>query len=244
MGGRHDQRLFECVGDADRLSEMALRRSKVADLTEHRPERDPRAHLAGPVTVSFQGTTGGFQRCRGAAEVAPPVQHRPAVDHRPRPLGAVQHGRGVVEQVQRAVEVAEAADDDGERHLQPSSELGGARRVGERRRLNEARRRPRRGGRARARRCRSPTAAGRDRHDPEGRAAVAESPRRALPTGSASTWSRSSVTLIVSSASTVRDAILRSGVRSTVEIPSKPTASWSQWTDAQRRAACILHPDW
>ena len=43
----------------------------------------------------------------------------------------MQRGRGVVEQMQRTVEVSEAADDDGQRHLQPGSELGGVRRVSE-----------------------------------------------------------------------------------------------------------------
>ena len=100
MGG--DATMSVCPNvpdDSDRLSKMAFRRPKVADLTEHRPEGDPRAHLAGPVAVSLQGATRCLQRRRGAAEVAPPVQHQPAVDHRPRPLGSLQHGRGRIEQI-------------------------------------------------------------------------------------------------------------------------------------------------
>ena len=56
-GGRHDERLSERARHSDRLSKMAFRRPEVADLTEHSPEGDPRAHLAGAVAMPLQGAT-------------------------------------------------------------------------------------------------------------------------------------------------------------------------------------------
>ena len=64
MGGRHDERLPEVLGDSDRLTEMTIRRAKVADLTEHCAEGDPGSHFAGAVTMSLQRTARRLQ-CRG-----------------------------------------------------------------------------------------------------------------------------------------------------------------------------------
>ena len=48
-----------------------------------------------------------------------------------RPFGAAQHRLGGIEQFERTIQVAEPTDDDGEGHLQPGGQFGGAGVLGE-----------------------------------------------------------------------------------------------------------------
>ena len=158
---------------------------------------------------------------------APPKSPRqyctiPRLSDRPRPLGAPQHGLGVVEQGQRPVEVAEAADDERERHPQPGSELGGAGR-------RQRGRSPDRSSSAAAIETAELASADPIAHCSRARSAASGvvellSPNRlcrARRRGSASTWSRSSVTLIVASAPTVV-TLSAARYRAAAKFPAQP----------------------